>query len=461
MKFGLIAFGNEESYGLLFVAGELLELGQEIRFFDAEESDVAEKVAGWKPDFICISPMTTFYRTARQLAQKIKAADSHVVSVFGGHHATSFPGIAEDEGVDAVVVGPVRGTIKRLLSGERGIIQSTPAAPADLPRPARPAYYRDIPRMANRYRKVMISIMGCPWNCSYCSSSTSHLQEIYGMDVHKKYFLSRRPIPAIIEEGKEILRLGKTAEIEWGDDDIFSGAEVNTWLPAFVDAWESEVGLPLYCQVTSTYALKASDKLMSSLKRIVNCIGMGIQAIRPASLKLFNRGWDSEEKMKKAYDRLVSFGYNVNLQAIVGLPVDDPVEDAMDTIKGLQRIGPGSICSVYPLMVFPGTAIDKLCREKKLKLNDLCTLDTNAGIPSIEFPELDVKRLRNICKLATFFVKYNISERWMRPMLDMELDNATSAALSMNKYYECVVDRLKGKGVEIFDQIQSSMKLRY
>jgi len=35
VKFALIAFGNEESYGLLFVGGELLAHGQTIRFGDA------------------------------------------------------------------------------------------------------------------------------------------------------------------------------------------------------------------------------------------------------------------------------------------------------------------------------------------------------------------------------------------------------------------------------------------
>jgi len=35
VKFALMAFGNEESYGLLFVGGELLRLNQSIRFFAA------------------------------------------------------------------------------------------------------------------------------------------------------------------------------------------------------------------------------------------------------------------------------------------------------------------------------------------------------------------------------------------------------------------------------------------
>ncbi len=55
----------------------------------------------------------------------------------------------------------------------------------------------------------------------------------------------------------------------------------------------------------------------------------------------------------------------VNLQGIVGLPIDDPVEDAIETLKGIQRIGPGSICSVYPLMVYPGTELSKLCEKKQ------------------------------------------------------------------------------------------------
>jgi len=200
---------------------------------------------------------------------------------------------------------------------------------------------------------------------------------------------------------------------------------------------------------------------LSSLKRIVNVVGMGIQAIRPESLKLFNRAWDNEERMKRAYDRLRSFGYAVNLQCIVGLPVDDPVEDAMDTIKGMQRIGPGSICSCYPLMIYPGTAMEKYCRERNIKLNDECVGDTNTAIPNVLFSPEVTKRLRDICKLGTLFVKYNVDERWMRALINIDFDDETSRHLSMVRYYECVTDRLKEKGEQIFNEILATMNLRY
>jgi radical SAM superfamily enzyme YgiQ (UPF0313 family) len=460
-KFALVCFGTEENYGLLFVGGELLLFGQDIRYFDAEKDNVVDEVVAWAPDYICFSPLTRYFLAALNVLREVKRNFPHVVSVFGGHHACSDPGIAGLDDIDAVVVGPVRGSIEKILSGGKGLIRTHLTDPADMPMPARKEYYRDIPRMATRYRKFMLSMLGCPWNCAYCSSSADHLREVYGKEAHKRYYLSRRPIPVVIEEAKQILALGNTEEIEWVDDDIFSGADIETWLPEFVDAWEKEIGVPMYVSSTSTLTLKVSDNALATLKRIVNCIGIGIQAIRPESLKLLNRGWDNEEKMKKAYDRLVSFGYAVNLQAIVGLPVDDPVEDALETVKGLQRIGPGSICSVYPLQVYPGTMMQKYCIDNKLALSDLSTGDTNTGIPAIAFSEEQTKKLRNICKLATFFVKYNVDERWMKILITAEFSENTSLAISMGKYYECVVDRLGDKGRELFNEIQRGMKLVY
>ena len=461
MKFALICCGNEESYGLLFVGGELLEFNQEIKYFDAEKEEISKEIIEWFPDFICFSPMSTFYPLARTISKEIKKNLPNVSSVFGGHHAFSFPEIIEKQEVDIVVVGPVRGSIERILKGENGIIKTCLTTPDDMPMPARKQYYKDIPRMANRYRKVMLSTLGCPWNCSYCSSSSSHIIDIHGAESYKRYYRHRRSIDTIIKEAKEILKLGKTYEIEWSDDEIFSGYDVDTWVPEFANRWEKEINLPLYLQTTSVFALKVSDEVLRSMKNIVNCIGLGIQAIRPESLKIYNRSWDSEEKMKKAYDRYKLFGYSVNMQAIIGLPVDDPVEDAIETIKGLQRIGAGSICSIYPLQIYPGTNLEKYCKDNNIEINDACTGDTNTGIPNIKFSSQVTKRLRNLSKLGTFFVKYNIDEKWIRILMDVDFDIDISKEISMNRYYECVMDRLRDKGEEVFDKIKKTTIIRY
>ncbi|KKL84831.1 hypothetical protein LCGC14_1960770, partial [marine sediment metagenome] len=200
---------------------------------------------------------------------------------------------------------------------------------------------------------------------------------------------------------------------------------------------------------------------LRTLRDIVNVVGLGIQSIRPKSLKLFNRQWDSEEKMKAAYDRLRSFGYSVNLQCIVGLPIADPVDDALDTIKGMQRIGAGSICSCYPLMIYPASAIGKYCKDNNFIVNPECYGDTNSGVTGINFNHVIREKIRNICKFATLFVKYNISEEWMRALIEVEFNDETSKKLSMARYKECVVDRLKEEGEEVFKEIAETTNVRY
>ena len=474
MKHALITFGNEESLGLSFVGGELIKHCQQIRYFDGENGALDE-VVNWKPDYVMFSPLTTFYPQALTLADKVKENLPKAVTVFGGHHALACPDIINEKSVDAVVIGPVRGAIERLLRREDGVIYTCPTTPDDMPRPARHQYYADIPRMANRYRKFMFSMLGCPWNCSYCSSSSSHIQEVFGSQTHRDYFLKRRPIADVIDEAKQVMKY-ETHEIDWVDDDIFTGRDAEAWLLEFAEAWTRHISkgsnvidpygevkevIPMYVSTTSHGANTISDKVLESLKRCVNVVGMGIQAIRPESLKLFSRQWDSEAKMKAAYDRLISFGYRVNLQAIVGLPVDDPVEDAIETVMAMQRIGPGSICSVYPLQVYPGTALQKHCQKNQVGLNADCDGDTNSGIGSIYFEKEIWRKLRNICKLATMFVKYNVSEKWIRALINVDFDEETSRQLSMVRYYECVTDRLGDEGKRIFDDIISSMKLRY
>lgn len=461
MRHALVTFGNEESYGLLFVGGELKEFGQDMRFFDSEkDEDFIDSLVDYNPHYVMFSPMTTFFPRAYAACQEVKERCPDVVSVFGGHHAIAVPQIAEMEGVDVVVRGPVRGSVEKILEGKQGLITTTPTTPDDLPMPARQEYFRDVPRMRDRYRKFMLSMLGCPFNCTYCSSAVGHTRERFGIEAVRNYFLTRRPLEHVLAEAEEIVSY-PTEEIEWVDDDIFTGADVEEWLGAFIDEWKKRIDRPMYISTTSQYALKVSDGLLKKLQPFVSAVGMGIQAIRPESLKLFGRQWDNEEKMKAAYDRLASFGYDVNLQAIIGLPVEDPVEDAMDTIKAMQRIGTGSVVSVYPLEIYPNTKMNTYVREKNFPLNEECVGDTNTGVTGIQFDAQTEKRLRNICKLATPFVRFGVDERWMRAMIDVDFDDETSKNLSLARYHDCVVDRLGERGESVFEKVIGGMNIRY
>lgn len=433
-KLALVSFGNEESYGLLYAGTELKKHG-EIRFFDAEMSNCVPSILNYSPDYLCFSPMTTFFRKAKDIEQRVKHWID-VTSIFGGHHATN---CGEDCG-DITIVGSVHGFDLAM----RGRVDNGPTLAKNLKIPARAEYFRDIPRMASRYRKVMLSVTGCPFRCTYCSS------------VHEKENLVHRDIDDIIEEAKFIKNT--THEIEWVDDDIFYGDQ--DWLIMFLRRWQDEIGLPMYVSTTSINALATRPEVLLLMRKSVNCIGLGVQAVRPESLKLLGRAWDSKEQIKKAYDYLTLFGFRVNLQGIVGLPVAEPVEDALDTVNFMREIGAGSIASVYPLQIYPNTAMQRYCLTQGWRLNKNCGGDTNSGLPAIDFGDKVNNQLRNICKLATMVIKFNISRDWLESMVDIDLGES-SKKMSMVRYFECINDRLPDKAKDIYSGILSTMNVRY
>lgn len=442
IKFALVNFGNEESYGLLFVGTELKKHG-EIRFFDHTET-IVDDIVEYAPTHICFSPMSTFIKFAQDIEQKVKARID-VVSIYGGHHVSS---CTEQYG-DLTIVGTISG----FDPSWRGRVVTGAVDPLTLRFPAREEYYRDIPRLRDRYRKIMLSVTGCPFVCTYCSSSAVNTKKRFG---NIASIIRRRNMDDIFEEARYIKDF--TQEIEWVDDDVFCG-DVE-WLNKFIDRWSCEIGLPMYVSTTSVSALKVADSTLKHLHTVANCIGVGVQAVRPESLRLLGRKWDNKEQLKRAYDRLVSFGFRVNLQCIVGLPVEDPIEDALDTLEGMKYIGTGSIISCYPLQIYSGTELEKYVKDNGYKLNPKCDGDTNSGLPSIDFGEVTNNRIKNICKLATLVVKYGISKEWVRAMLDIDLSNS-SEDMSKVRYYECVKDRLPNKADEIFNTIISGMRLKY
>jgi radical SAM superfamily enzyme YgiQ (UPF0313 family) len=443
MRFALVSLGNEESYGLLFVATELKRHG-EIRFFDGELGDPISDIVAYQPDFVCFSPLTALYPQAKRIEDRLRPL-IRFRSIYGGHHATN---CGESLG-DITVVGAAHG-----LDLDRAGVQKTgPNQPELLKTPARAEYFRDIPRFRDRYRKIMLSVTGCPWSCSYCSSSLQVTRQLYQS---ASCTLQHREIDDLLAEARFIKDC--THEIEWVDDDVFFGDQ--DWLKLFFTRWADEIGLPMYVSCTSASVLRASPDLLRLVRRVVSVVGLGIQAIAPDSLALLGRRWDNEARMKAAYDYLVSFGFRVNLQCIVGLPLADPVGDGLETIAGIKRIGAGSIASCYPLQIYPNTALERLLKTSGRALNPECTGDTSSGLAALDFGPAVNNRIRNICKLGTMVVKYNISNQWFEAMLDVDL-GAASRPLSLVRYFECIKDRLPDKAEAIFDSIVKGMNLRY
>ena len=457
-KFALIHMGMDEVYGLEFVAGELKKQGHRIRWFDGDNSDAVGEVVDWGPKYMCFSPLTTFFPSALEFSRRVKSRDSDIQSIFGGHHVTAVPEACDLDGIDKIVVGPVYGTIDQIVAGSGDKILKGSPVPVQMMTPSRREYFEAVPNIGERHKKTIMTHFGCPYKCSYCS--TSRLKAEFGWKEYSKYWLTRRPIDHIIEEAKIFLEF-LTKEVALEDDDMLYGKEIDEWLPKFSAAWKQNIGLPIICNVTPKTVVKVSARTLDTMAELVTVAQMGVQAARRETLKLFNRQFQDEEQVANAVERLRKRGIPVKLELIVGAPVDDPVGDAIETIKLAQRVGAGMFVAAFPLMLYPGTKLQKWCLENNIAMRDDCTYECYGGVGSIRFDHEIQKKITNISKLAAFFVKYNVEERWMHALIEMDLNDGASKRISESTYYESLRFKLGDQIDQEFHKILANTKFRY
>jgi radical SAM superfamily enzyme YgiQ (UPF0313 family) len=450
--------GTDEVYGLEFVAGELKRHGQCIRWFDGDLEAAVGEIIDWQADFLCFSPLTTYFHNALDFSRKVKSRRPEIQSIFGGHHVTAVPEASDVAGIDKIVVGPVYGTIEKIIEGESKKVLRGQPVPVKMMTPSRREYFEALPNIGDRHKKTIMTHFGCPYKCSYCS--TSRLKAEFGWKEYSKYWLTRRPIDHIIEEAKIFLEF-PTKEVALEDDDMLYGKEIDEWLPKFSDAWKQNIGLPIIGNVTPNTVVKVSAKTLDTMAGLVAVAQIGVQAARSETLKLFNRQFQDEEQVANAVKRLRKRGIPVKLELIVGAPVDDPVGDAIETIKLAQRVGAGMFVAAFPLMLYPGTALQNWCLKNNIAIRDDCTYECYGGVGSIRFEPKIQKKITNISKLAAFFVKYNVEERWMRALIEMELNDAASKRISESTYYESLRVKLGDQIDQEFDQILANTKFRY
>ena len=278
----------------------------------------------------------------------------------------------------------------------------------------------------------------------------------------------------MIEEAKLFLKY-PTKEISFEDDDVLygthEGADGTQWLEEFTKAWKKEINIPMYANVTPQTVVNATSAALSTLAELADTVTMGVQTTGGDSSKLFNRHFQDENQVIEAVKIMTSYGVKVKLEVIIGLPnidglVPDPVTDAIKTIQMCQRISkeaPPDMTwtSCFPLMLYPGTALWDKANKAGVPLSEACEFEWHSGEGSVKFDKLTMNRIRNMTKMATMFIKYDMSERWMRALMDMNLTDTSSRQLSECQYLESLVFRLGNKIEDEFDDILKDMHFKY
>lgn len=470
-KWSLIHLGSDIAYGMTFFAGELLKNKQEIHWFDGDNLDIA-KIREFNPDYICFGPLSSEFEQAIQIAETIKKELTKSKTVFGGHHVKAVPEELEKNTViDYLVWGPCYEVIDKILnSPSKTFIKGVPVDPQYMT-PALRDYYTQVERIGKRPRTYMLSHFGCVYNCSFCCTGLT--RKAFGIKNYKNHWLTRRPVESLIEEAKISKEFGMK-EIGLNDDDILydtqSGGEGTKWLCDFVREWKENINIPMYANVTPQTVIKAEESALGSLSSIVNTVQMGIETFDEGSKKLFNRRFQSEKQVIEACTRLVNQGLKVKFECIIGLPnidnlVPDPLEDAFHTIQVCKRIAkifPGKIKAQYNnLILFPGTQLTHLCEIRNISRRAAWKSSLYESRGSIIFDEITEKRIRNIVKMATMFIKYQIDDEWMRAIIDMDLTDSASRKFSECNYLDSLLFRIGEDMREKASDIIKNMSFKY
>lgn len=452
----LIHQGAMENYGLIFVAGELKRLNCIIKWMDGDIDPFpvhdAEK---FDPEYVFFSPMTFSFNQALLLAKIIKKSIPGAKCIFGGHHVSAVPADAENEVIDYAVLGPVYGTIEKIFSGFEGnVLHGRQGEKSEL-RPAKHEYYQDIPSITKLPKRFIMSHFGCPYNCSYCS--TSRVRAQYSPQEYKRMFLTRRSPQDVIDESRIFLQY-PPLEVFLADDDCLQGNDAEEWLTEFAALWKKEIKLPITTYVSPFSINRASDNLMRTVASIFPFINMGVQSFDRKSLELYKRAFQTEEIIRKAVNRLREFGIRGTLELIIGAPCDNPIEEALSSYQKMQEIAPDFYCNAYPLLVFPGTDLEKYLLEKNIPFSDLASGSRiHEGFTSIKFDKDTMEKIRTLSKFSNFFVSHKVDIHYMRALLEMVVGDKAAYAIAKANFI--VAQKYKfGEGEAFAEERMKAMR---
>lgn len=361
----LSSIAKEENFGVSFYALDSIA-----------EAELLRKMKELKPDIVAYSVITYEHNAIHDFNRKLKS-EIEFLSVFGGPHYTFNPEeIYGQEHMDILCVGEgeraFRGLLKCVKTGadysgidnlivRRGnSIIKNPLAPLIENLDEVPFVDRKIIPLDNRgYRHlgrtyyVMIS-RGCPYQCTYCFNAKYN--ELYRKVSPK--IVRWRSVDNVISEMKKIK---EETDIDYFtiNDDAVNYLPKN-YLYEFCGKYKREISMPFSAQFRANLIDEDVVRMLKDAgMQWANCgIETGDEGVAD---KILRRGLTNGQIIN-AFRIFNKYGIKNFSQNIVGLPVEDPVENALKTIR--LNAEAGVVFAQFTILLpYPKTPIEQYCVE--------------------------------------------------------------------------------------------------
>ncbi|MEW6221249.1 MAG: radical SAM protein [Thermodesulfobacteriota bacterium] len=401
---------RNEKLGIMVLSAVLKQHGHETALVQTAQEDLDAVLDAFAPDWIAFSVMTGEHQRALATARAIKERRP-VTTLFGGPHCSFFPEIGAEPGVDYVIQGAGEEIILEVLAGRLspGVFRGNLVRDMDrLPFADRDLLYGE-PRFRDNPIKNVMTLRDCPYNCAYCYN---HLWKSLYADQRDGLF-RRRSVENVLAEIAAIRERFPLAKINFLDDNfLFDGA----WVESFCQAYRQEVGLPFLINVRANLVEERTVQML----REAGCemVNFALESADPeVQRKILNRGAFTNEGVIRSIELFHLHGIRIRMQNMIGLPVPDPLADAMNTLRfNLEHRVEDSWVSIF--QPYPRTRLAEYAVEHGF-LKD-ASLDACAESffdeSRLVIPDRD--KLNRLQKWWYFIVRHQLPE----PVIDLLLE---------------------------------------
>lgn len=355
---------RNEKLGIMYLSGSLKAHGHHANLVQTDKTSLDDFIQDYKPDFVAFSITTGEHINALKVARYVKQKYG-IPNIFGGPHCTFFPEIGYEEGVDFVVQGQAESVIIDIVEGrvKKGFIKAELAEHIDdLPMADREIFYQ-YPEFANNPMKNVITSRACPYKCSYCFN---HAQfALTKIDGETKKWFDRRSIKNVVQEIDQIRSQYPLEKVLFIDDNFIQSQE---WLHAFLDGWKEKVKLPWLCSLrVNSLSEELGIKMFESGLEMIN---YAMESADPdVQQRLLHRGHITNKDILNAIKLMGRFGVRARMQNIIGLPLLNSLEDALNTLQfNKQHRVTDSWCSIF--QPYPRTALGQYCIDHNFTTED-------------------------------------------------------------------------------------------
>jgi len=410
--------------GLAYIAS-MLRQNHEVKIIDSiilnyTLRDIEKELQTFNPDVVGIASVTPSIYEAYKVAKIAKKVREDCIVVFGGPHATfmSRQTLEECKYIDIIVKGEGEETIKELIESiEKGaplnkvrgitfrekneIIDSEPRPFIknidDIPFPSRDLLPMHLYKFNGVKYTTMLTSRGCPFKCSFCSSS-----RLFG-----GYWRGRSP-ENVLEEMKIIYEEYNIKNIEFIDDTFTLDQERAEKICDGIikQGWDISWG-------ASSRVDTLSKKLVEKMKK-AGCwiLFLGIESGSQKILDAIGKRITIEQA-KEAVKIIKDAGIQVLGSFIIGF-IQDTKETIKETIKFAKSLNL-DYAEFSILTPYPGTPIYEYVEKNNLLLTKDWSKYT-ATEPIIKIDGIPEKQLKRFFKKAyiDFYLRPRIALKWLK-----------------------------------------------